>query len=317
MEQSGVSCGPRHFRNHEEFRRWYEIRSAGFGEWYVEPRPPRGSLLDNRHVANCKAALFPEFIHELRDDRSVPIGYLATVPGYWSHNEHSLHDYSYIEETLQFHPLKMLALTAWYLLASQWLRAPRLFDLVARKVRSSRMTDANSVFLIAILVAPERRGQGLPQYLLEQAKKSAVELGYDYVVAPFRPTAYGSYKAQRKAQHTDELFVEYCSGTTAQGLPQDPWLRTVVRLGAHLYMPVAHSFSVRGTLARFEALRRHFRPDDWYSPAPDVWECGETCTWYVDPARHLVMSVESNYWGAFDLRDPHRPTPAALAAPPA
>ncbi|MEY2688474.1 MAG: hypothetical protein RL375_2672 [Pseudomonadota bacterium] len=303
MERSGVRCGPRHFRNQAEFRRWYEIRSAGFGEWYVEPRPPRGSLLDNRHVANCKAALFPEFIHELRDDGEEPIGYLSTVPGYWSHNEHSLHDYAYIEETLQFHPLKMLALTAWYLLFSQWLRVPALFDLVARRVRASRMTGANSVFLIAILVAPERRGQGLPQYLIERAKDAARTLGYDYVVAPFRPTAYGSFKASRRAQHTDELFADYCTGKTAQGLPQDPWLRAVVRLGAHLYLPVAHSFSVRGSMARFEHLRTHFRPHDWYSPAPDVWECGETCTWYVDPARHLVMSVESNYWGAFDLRD--------------
>ncbi|MBK6850801.1 MAG: hypothetical protein IPG93_04100 [Burkholderiales bacterium] len=311
MDQSGFSCRPRHFRNQEEFERWYEIRSAGFGEWYVEPRPPKRSLLDNRHVANCKAALFPEFIHELRDDKGAPIGFLATVPGYWSGNEHSLHDYSYIEENLQFHPLKMLALTAWYLLT---MHSPRMFDLVARKIRASRMTRANAVFLIAILVAPEHRSLGLPQYLIGRAKDAATRLGYDYVVAPFRPNAYGKFKAAGNAQHTDELFAEYCKGKTPEGLPQDPWLRAVVRLGAHLYRPVANSFSVRGSLAKFERLRKNFRPNDWYSPAPDVWECGETCTWYVDRARRLVMSVESNYWGAIDLREQQRQAPDAVAA---
>jgi hypothetical protein len=54
-------------------------------------------------------------------------------------------------------------------------------------------------------------------------------------------------------------------------------------------------------LARFEAFKRRHRPDEWYSPAPDIWECGETCSWYIDRARRLAVSWEPNYWGVFDL----------------
>ena len=75
----------------------------------------------------------------------------------------------------------------------------------------------------------------------------------------------------------------------------------MVRLGARLLVPVERSFCIDHSLSRFERLRRDFKPGEWYSPWPDVWECGETCTWYVDRARRLVRSAEPNLWGVFDL----------------
>ena len=75
-----------------------------------------------------------------------------------------------------------------------------------------------------------------------------------------------------------------------------------MRQGARLVRPVPRSLAIKGSLAKFDRVRRSFRPNDWYSPAPDVWECGETCTWYVDRARKLAISVESNCWGIIDLR---------------
>jgi len=309
MEPPPFGCERRYFRNHREYLRWYALRSRGFGEWYV-PAHPAWSLADNRHVANCKAALFPDFFHQLRTADGEVVGYLATVPGYWSGDAQSLQPFGYIDETLQFDRRKMLALTAWYVLTVEWLRLPSLFERIARRVRASRMRGANAIFLIAIAVDPDFRGQNLPRHLVDAAKQAARRLGYDYVAAPFRPTAYGAYKAARGAAHSDALFLEYCAQRTPEGLPLDPWLRAVVRLGARLVKPMTHSLTLKGPLARFERLRTSFRPADWYTPAPDVWECGETCTWYVDRLRRLAVSVEPNYWGVFDLREASSP-PAA------
>jgi hypothetical protein len=164
------------------------------------------------------------------------------------------------------------------------------------------MIGANAVFLIAITVDPDYRKQNLPRYLIDAATQAARRLGCDYVAAPFRPTAYGAYKAERRLAHSDQLFIEYCQRTNAEGLPLDPWLRAVVRLGARLLKPVPRSLVIKGPLAKFERLRSSFRAADWYSPATDVWECGETCTWYVDRARRLASSVEPNLWGVVDLR---------------
>lgn len=280
----------------------------------MSSRAPRWRLLDNRHVVNCKTALFPEFLHELRDGAGEAIGYLSTVPGYWCGDPNALQTFSYIDETLRFGPVKTAAVTGWYLLTREWLRSTWLFDRVAREVRASRMTDANAVYLISIVVAPERRGQKLPQMLVERAKSAARGLGYDYVVAPFRPSAYGQFKRDRRAEHSPALFEQYCGMTRADGLPADPWLRAVARIGARLLVPVERSFCVERSLSRFERLRREFKPTEWYSPAPDVWECGETCTWYVDRARRQVVSAEPNLWGAFYLRpDGDRPTPGSEA----
>lgn len=311
MEQHDFTCGRRYFRSHQEFKRWFEIRSKGFGEWYVPP-DPKWSWTNNRHVVNCLAALFPDFFHEVRTSEGKAVGYLATVPGYWSGDVQSLHTLEYIDETLKFSPAKLLAATAYYLLTVELLRMPSLFERVARKLRATRMDGANAVCLVAISVDPEYRKHKLPTLLIGAAKQAAQRLGYAYVVSPFRPNSYGAYKAERKLGHSDALFLEYCQQTNADGLPLDPWLRNVVRHGARLVKPVQRSMALAGSLPKFERLRKNFRPADWYSPATDVWECGETCTWYIDRARRQAVSVESNCWGVMDLRDNPQLTPGPL-----
>jgi GNAT superfamily N-acetyltransferase len=310
---SVFTCGPRRFRSGEEFRRWFEIRAQGFGPWYVDP-PRRWSLRNNRRVRNCHAALFAGFYHELRTADGRAVGYLSTVPGWWSGDVQSLHDFAYLQETLEIGAAKLLAITAVHLVLAEWLRMPGLFERLAARLRRRRLGGANAVFLDGITLDPAYRHHHLPQRLLDQAKESARRLGYAYVAAPFRPNRYGAYKAERQAAHSDALFVEYCTARNPEGLPIDPWLRTVVRNGARLLRAAPRSLVIKGSMAKFERLRQTFRPGDWYSPAPDVWECGESCTWYVDRARRLVASVESNWWGVIDLREGARePRPAERA----
>jgi len=302
VDELAVSCGRRYFRNQAEYEKWFEIRVAGFTEWYV-PRHPTWSPRSNRHIANCIAYLFPEFHHQLRTSDGTAIGYLSTVPGYWSGEVESLHDFQYIDDIFKFSAPKLILVAFAHMLLVEWLHMPKLFEPLARKVRAKRLSEAHAIFLLAISVAPEYRKHKLPTMLIGAAKEAAGKLGFRYVMAPFRPNAYGKYKAERRTGHSEVLFNEYCSLKNAEGLPADPWLRTVVRLGARLLKPVQRSLTLKGDLSKFEGFRATFRPDDWYSPGKDVWECGETSTWYVDPARRIAVSVEPNYWGVIDLRE--------------
>lgn len=302
VDELGVSCERRYFRNQAEYEQWFEIRVAGFTEWYVSRRP-KWSPKSNRHIANCMAYIFPEFHHQLRTSDGTAIGYLSTVPGYWSGEVDSLQDYQYIDDILKFGAPRLILVTFAHMLLVEWLRMPKLFEPIARKVRAKRLTGANAIFLLAIAVAPEYRKHKLPAMLIGAAREAARKLGFSYVMAPFRPNAYGKYKAERHVGHSESLFNEYCSLRNEDGLPVDPWLRSVVRLGARLLKPVQRSLTLKGDLPKFEDFRASFRPGDWYSPGKDIWECGETSTWYVDPARRIAMSVEPNYWGVIDLRE--------------
>lgn len=306
-EELKVTCGPRHFRNEAEYQRWCEVRSLGFTEWYLPRRAP-WSYASNRHTANCKAAIFPEFLHEMRLTNGTVIGFLETVPGYWSGEPEALHNLEYVDQAFRFGKLKLAILTWCYLIAVEFLGMPKLFEPLAKRVRAMRLTGANTVFLESISIAPDYRAHKLPPRLIQSAKESARKLGFQYVAAPFRPNAYGNYKAARHAGNSEALFKEYCEQRDENELPVDPWLRTVVKLGARLLRPELRSFAVQHSIQEFEKFRRAYRPDQWYSPGMDIWECGETCTWYIDRARQIAVSVEPNYWGCFEV------SPAAASA---
>jgi GNAT superfamily N-acetyltransferase len=310
MPRDTFRCSSRYFRNQQEFRDWFMIRSSGFGAWYVPP-VPKITLGNNRHVHNALAAVFPEFFFQVRNGEGCAVAYLATAAGYWSGDPNSLHNMTYVNAWPAIPKHKMAPITAAHVLACEVLKRPGLFQPIVRRVRARKLTHANTMFLLAITVHPGFHGHRLPTLLLDAAKDNARQLGLEHVAAAFRPTGYGSYKAERRAAHSDALFDEYCHLTDAQGLPADPWLRIVVRHGGQLLRVEPRSFGVSGSIEGFERFRRTHRADAWYSPSPNVWECGETCTWHVDPARRSVLAVEPNYWGHFDLGV--RAAPAARA----
>jgi GNAT superfamily N-acetyltransferase len=300
MPEGEFTCEARWFRNGREYEDWFRIRSAGFSEWYVPPRPT-WSLTSNRHTENARAALFPDFFHQVRASSGRVVAYLATVPGYWPADVGSLHTFDYVDKTLHIGPVTMTGLTSGHVVLARWLHAPGAFERLTRRWRARRTSGANAVCLIAISVDPEFRKQQLAARLVGAAERAARRLGFAYVIAPFRPNDYGQFKAARRVGHSDALFADYCRLTNDAGLPVDPWLRTVVRLGARLVKPVPRSCVIERSIAEFERFRESHRPADWYSPSPDVWECGETHTWYVDRARGVSVSVEPNYWGVIDL----------------
>jgi len=309
--ESNVSEGPpandetfrvetRSFDDEASYERWFQLRSAGFSEWY-QPTVPVNSRADNRHLDNTRAALFPDFYHQLVADDGTVVGFLSTVPGHWSGDPESFQPYDYIDRALQLDLRKLQALTVVRQAGEHSARLRAVFDRAAARLRASRQDNANAVFLLVVAVDPGYRGRRLPARLIDGAKDAARRLNYDYVAGPFRPNGYGRYKAERNVGHSTALFEEYCAALDDRGLPLDPWFRAVVRNGAKLVKPLDRSLTIGGSLEKFERLKRSFKPDDWYSPAPDVWECGETSTWYIDRSRQSVLSVEPNCWGYFEL----------------
>jgi GNAT superfamily N-acetyltransferase len=283
-----------------EFVHWQEILGRGFTEWYANPPSARESKTRWRE-ANMRARLFSDFVHQARTVDGKAVAYLNTVPAYWSGDHHALHDLHYYVDALTIGRRRASQLRRLYVLTVELLKLPGLFDTATRAFRQRRLAGANSIVLVSIAVDPQYQRLQLPSRLIARAKDTAKRLGLKYVISPFRPNAYGAFKAERRATHSAHLFEEYCGLQTPEGLPQDPWMRVLARNGVQFLQPVPRSYRVVGSLERFDDFRRIFKPESWYSPAPDTWECGETPTWYVDRFKKAVMSVEPNIWGSVTL----------------
>jgi GNAT superfamily N-acetyltransferase len=298
--EPALIVSPRHYRSASDHTRSRAIRIAGFTEWYVGPLRTRRDWLECR-AANARARLYPEFYLEVRTDDGRLVAVLSTAPTYWSGHPQALHDLPYYDRALHWGWGKTPFVVATYVAAAELLRLPRLFDAALARFRHRKLDGANAIVLIGMAVDPEYRGRHVPSLLLEEVRRSAARLGLDHIVAPFRPNAYGAFKMGRRAAHDPALFEEYCSLRDASGLPRDPWLRVIARHGGRFVRTEPRSFSVEGSIARFEAFRAAHRAECWYSPAHDVWECGETPTWYVDRCRKRVLAVEPNVWGVLPV----------------
>lgn len=310
--------GPRVLRDDHEFELFQALRQASFTPWNFPPMSARSPLF-GRDALNVLAAAFPEFYLEGRLSDGRLVAFLSTLPAWWGGAPEALLDLDHHQGVLRPGNRRMRLLSAAMAASGRLPIARRLVGRLMRDWRQDRLSGCNTIVLAAIIIDPSVRGQQIPVQMFAGIRRSAAALGYRHIISPFRPSAYGDYKAAKAAAHSPALFDEYCNARTAEGLPLDPWLRALTRNGVRLLHPEPRSMRQTGSLETFERLRETFRPDRWYSPAADVWECGLTPTWYVDRARREVTSVEPNYWGVLPL-ETQREEPASsvdrrLAAP--
>lgn len=302
MTNTHFVAGPRFFRDQGEYERWHQIRVLGFTEWSVG-RTVGPGFRNSRHVANAKARLFPEFLYQVRTDEGKAVAYLNTVPAFWAGDRQALHDLNYYDDTLQFGRAQTLLLGSSFLVASRLGMLP-LFDAATAAYRNRKLAGVNCVVLVGMTVEPAYHGQGIPSILFSALKDAARRLGVKCILGPFRPNAYGQYKAERHVAHSNGLFEEYCTARSPEGLPRDPWMRAVFRQGVEFLRIEPRSVRVVRSIEEFESFRRRFKPESWYSPTADVWECGETPTWYLDRCRGRAVSVEPNIWGVIPVPPP-------------
>lgn len=97
---------------------------------------------------------------------------------------------------------------------------------------------------LAIVVAPDRQGQGLSRVLLESMRQIATGLGLGNLVAPVRPSA--------KARYPLTPIDRYVTWRTDDGLPFDPWLRVHARAGAELVSVAPRFMEVPGSVQDWE-----------------------------------------------------------------
>lgn len=186
-------------------------------------------------------------------------------------------------------------------------------------VQAALRPEGNTMVLLSVSIRPEGRGRGVAAQLVDRARQVARSEGIDHVISPFRPSGFGTHKAA--GGNVD--FSAYCGARRADGLLADPWLRILTRLGMRPLRIVDRAMVVALTVAELNELRRTHHPEAWTpldearaatlladrgSSAADVevWECGETGSWFVDRSAGVAMYEESNLWGTITSRDDDR-----------
>jgi len=101
----------------------------------------------------------------------------------------------------------------------------------------------NAVSALEIMVLAPYRGRGLSPLMLRAMRDNAARLGFADLYAPVRPT--------EKQKQPLMPFAEYAALKRQDGLPQDPWVRAHVRLGARIVKVAPCSMTVAGTLAEW------------------------------------------------------------------
>jgi GNAT superfamily N-acetyltransferase len=177
----------------------------------------------------------------------------------------------------------------------------------------------NALILMSVCIRSDAQGQGIADMLIDWAKRLAIAEGVEYLMGDFRPSEYGKFKLLG----SDPGFAAYCQLKRHNDrLPADKWLRALTRKGMQVLRVDPKAVVVVTSFAEFEAYRRDYRASMWrrvtdsetiarkfkeHSPQAEVgssievWECGETGTWYVNPDEDKAAYIESNLWGMLTI----------------
>lgn len=308
MEQSNSAgefiCSEIHFGSNRQFRDFWDLRSNAFTAWYGHMRkdyPPclkyKGSALLARLRFNAKAACFPEIFRQIKNGSGEVCGYLQMTPSYWGGDANALNNLEYYDQWHEFTRGEIFTALFGYLILKRMFKANGLFKRLVQSLREAKFKHCNTIILTAMFIDNRHKGQRIPSRLIASAKEQLTQLDFKYLISPFRPSEYGKYKLENGFQHNNETFRTYCYSENEEGFPVDAWLRALTKNGMKMLKPEPRSFCVINSLECFEAFKKIHKPDAWYKNGTDVWECGETQTWYADRQHNTVYSIEPNMWG--------------------
>lgn len=303
-DDARYSVGNIAFRGTREFQNFWRLRREAFTAWYGHMQDDYPDCLRDKKRTwlarirfNAKSACFPELFREIHDPSGAVAGYLQMTPTYWGGDADALNNLEYYDAWHDFSKEELLRINLAYLLFYRFAGTRKLFLNLVQPVRDNKLRNCNTIILTAMVIEDSYRGQRIPSRLIESAKEQAHGLNFNYVISPFRPSQYGKYKKENNIKHNDTVFAEYCYKKNEEGYPVDAWLRALTKNGMRMLKPVPNSFQCARSMTCFEKFKKVHKPDDWYQPGPDIWECGETQTWYVDRHRNTAVSIEPNLWG--------------------
>jgi GNAT superfamily N-acetyltransferase len=136
---------------------------------------------------------------------------------------------------------------------------------------------------LEVTVRPDARGTGVSARMLDALRRALRDLGYRSLVVPVRPN--------RKHLYPSEPMTAYLARTRADGLPEDPWLRTHVRAGGRTAGIAPYSMTVIGTPAQW----REWTGLPFAGPGP-VLVPDALVPVHCDPAADVATYVEPNVW---------------------
>jgi GNAT superfamily N-acetyltransferase len=139
------------------------------------------------------------------------------------------------------------------------------------------------VSALQILVAEDRRGEGLSGLALGAMRRLVAAHGFSDLVAPVRPSA--------KADYPITPIARYVGWRRADGLPFDPWLRVHARAGAELVGVCHGSMEVAGTVGDWEEWTGMAFPETGDYVVP-----GALTPVTIDREADRGLYVEPNVW---------------------
>ena len=90
-----------------------------------------------------------------------------------------------------------------------------------------------------VQVATDRQGQGIAAHALTALRGCALQRGLQRLVVPVRPTT--------KQYQPRQSIREFLARRRADGLSEDPWLRTHERLGARMVKIAPFAMTITGS----------------------------------------------------------------------
>ena len=184
--------------------------------------------------------------------------------------------------------------------------------------RDTYKRQGNTLAFMSMSIAADAKGKGTASKLVKQALEFAQDEEIEHVIGDFRPSNYGEYK-----QQTGKFdFNEYIGMLRDDGAPYDGWIRSLDRMGMQPLSVDSRAMVIPETIEKFDTYRLEYKPENWwlvedqaatrhlidfYLPLHDIervdeiWECGETGTWFVDRINEKAVYIEANMWGELPI----------------
>lgn len=195
---------------------------------------------------------YPEFqLYAWDDEREVVVGVGMAVPASWDGDAASLPDGG--------------------------------LDAVVEARFEEGASEPNVLCALQILIAAERRGQGLSSRMIGRMAGIGRDRGLGTLIAPVRPTL--------KERYPLAPMERYIGWRRADGSHFDPWLRTHERLGAEIAKVASQSTRVPGSVAEWEDWTQMSFPETAAYVVP-----GALVPVDIDRERDTGPYVEPNVW---------------------
>lgn len=141
----------------------------------------------------------------------------------------------------------------------------------------------NTLVPLAITIKSEYQGKGYSKLLLNEMKRVAKNMSFDYMIAPVRPVLKNIYPIC-----PIEEYVQWKNNT---GEIFDPWMRIHARIGAKIIKLAHKSLTIMGTVEEWENWANMNFPYSGNYVVPEALS-----TVYIDKDADLGIYYQPNVW---------------------